>query len=113
MWVGEGRGSRVGPAADRYALASIAYEMLTGVIPFDGEGLLELLYAQVHREPPKPSSRNPLLNPGVDAVVMRGLAKDPAARWPSGAAFTEALAATLTRKSSDPGILSTLPRQAQ
>jgi serine/threonine-protein kinase len=102
-------GSHVGPAADRYALASIAYEMLTGVIPFDGEGLLELLYAQVHREPPKPSSRNPLLNPGVDAVVMRGLAKDPAARWPSGAAFTEALAATLTGKSSDPGILSTLP----
>src|SRR5579859_3104345 len=102
-------GSNVGPAADRYALASIAYEMLTGVIPFDGEALLELLYAQVHREPPKPSSRNPRLSPAVDAVVMRGLAKDPAARWPSCAAFTEALAATLTGKSSDPGILTTLP----
>ena len=102
-------GNRVGPPADRYALASIAYEMLTGVIPFDGEGLLELLYAQVHRDPPKPSSRNPLLSPGVDGVVMRGLAKDPAARWPSCAAFTEALAATLTGKSSDPGILTTMP----
>ena len=102
-------GSHVGPAADRYALASIGYEMLTGVIPFDGEGLLELLYAQVHRDAPKPSSRNPLLNPGVDAVVMRGLAKDPAARWPSCAAFVEALAATLTGKSSDPGILTTMP----
>jgi serine/threonine-protein kinase len=102
-------GSHVGPAADRYALASIAYEMLTGVIPFDGEGVLELLYAHVHREPPKPSSRNPLLNPGVDGVIMRGLAKDPAARWPSGAAFTEALAAALTGKGSDPGILITVP----
>src|SRR3982075_3926595 len=37
-------GSQVGPAADRYSLATIAYEMLTGVIPFDGEGLLELVY---------------------------------------------------------------------
>src|SRR5213080_1907936 len=42
-------GGQVGPAADRYSLATIAYEMLTGVIPFDGEALMELLYAQVHR----------------------------------------------------------------
>jgi serine/threonine protein kinase len=105
-------GSHVGPAADRYALASIGYEMLTGVIPFDGEALLELLYAQVHREPVKPSSRNPLLSPAVDAVVMRGLAKDPAARWPSCAAFVEALAAALSGKSSDPSILTTMPLSA-
>src|ERR1700720_3137493 len=58
-------GSKVGPAADRYALASIAYEMLTGEIPFAGEGLLELLYAHVHREPAPPSARNSLLGPRV------------------------------------------------
>src|SRR5467141_2354405 len=68
-------GSHVGPPVDRYALASIAYEMLTGVIPFDGDGLLELLYAQVHREPVPPSERNSSLPPRVDAVIMRGLAK--------------------------------------
>ena len=88
-------GSRVGPAADRYALASIAYEMLTGVIPFDGEGLMELLYAQVHREPLPPSSRYPLLSTQVDAVIMRGLAKDPAARWDSCIGFVDALSAAL------------------
>src|SRR5438067_2183511 len=48
-------GHQVGPAADRYSLATIAYEVLAGVIPFDGEALMELLYAQVHREPPAPS----------------------------------------------------------
>jgi serine/threonine protein kinase len=84
-------GSRVGPAADRYSLATIAYEMLTGVIPFDGEGLMELLYAQVHRYPPPPSSRDGSLGARVDAVVMRGLAKDPAARWESATAFVDAL----------------------
>jgi len=88
-------GRQVGPAADRYSLATIAYEMLTGVIPFDGEGLMELLYAQVHREPLPPSSRYPLLSAAVDAVIMRGLAKDPAARWENCTAFVEALSAAL------------------
>src|SRR5579864_6631556 len=71
-------GGKVGPASDRYSLATIAYEMLTGVIPFDGLALMELLYAQVHRDPVPPSSRNPSLGPQVDAVIARGLAKDPA-----------------------------------
>ena len=88
-------GRQVGPAADRYSLATIAYEMLTGVIPFDGEALMELLYAQVHREPMPPSSRYPDLGPAVDSVIMRGLTKDPAARWESCAAFVDALAAAL------------------
>src|SRR2546423_234029 len=88
-------GHRVGPAANGYSLATIAYEMLTGVIPFDGEALMELLYAQVHREPPAPSSRQASLPPGVDAVMLRGLAKDPAARWNSCTEFVDALAAAL------------------
>src|SRR5881227_2005116 len=88
-------GHQVGPAADRYSLATIAYEMLTGVIPFDGEALMELLYAQVHRLPPAPSSRNPALSPEVDGVLMKGLAKDPAARWNSCTEFVDALAAAL------------------
>src|SRR5438128_3925890 len=88
-------GSSVGPASDRYSLATIAYEMLTGVIPFDGEALMELLYAQVHREPMPPSSRYPDLGQDVDAVIMRGLAKDPAARWESSTAFVDALETAL------------------
>jgi serine/threonine protein kinase len=88
-------GSQVGPAADRYALATIAYEMLTGVIPFEGDALLELLYAQVHRYPQPPSARNPKLSSHVDDVIMRGLAKDPAWRWESCSAFVDALPAAL------------------
>src|SRR5712691_11181973 len=100
-------GSKVGPPTDRYSLATIAYEMLTGSIPFDGEGLMEVLYAQVHRDPPLPSARNSSLNAQVDAVVMRGLAKDPAARWESCTAFVDALAAALAGK-TDPGGARTL-----
>jgi serine/threonine-protein kinase len=100
-------GSKVGPPADRYSLATIAYEMLTDSIPFDGEGLMEVLYAQVHRDPLLPSARNSSLSPQVDAVVMRGLAKDPAARWESCTAFVDALAAALAGK-TDPGVARTL-----
>lgn len=92
-------GHQVGPAADRYSLATIAYEMLTGVIPFDGEALMELLYAQVHRDPLPPSARYPDLGAQVDAVMMRGLAKDPEARWESGTAFVDALESALEGRS--------------
>ncbi len=99
-------GHQVGPAADRYSLATIAYEMLTGVIPFDGEGLMELLYAQVHREPAPPSSHNTSLGPEVDAVLIRGLAKDPAARWESCTAFVEALATALASPAVTPVLVA-------
>jgi hypothetical protein len=92
-------GSQVGPAADRYSLAVMAYEMLTGFLPFDQGGVLEVLYAQVHRVPDPPSSRSSRLGAQVDAVVMRGLAKDPTARWESCAAFVDALEKALDAKS--------------
>jgi serine/threonine protein kinase len=95
-------GSQVGPAADRYSLATIAYEMLTGSIPFEGQGVLELLYAHVHLDPERPSSLKPDLNASVDAVIMRGLAKEPKSRWGSCEAFVTALAAALGVKAPPP-----------
>jgi serine/threonine protein kinase len=91
-------GHEVGPAADRYSLATIAYEMLTGSIPFEGQGVLELLYAHVHLDPALPSSLRPELSQSVDAVIMRGLAKEPRARWGSCEAFVNALATALGAK---------------
>jgi serine/threonine protein kinase len=91
-------GQEVGPAADRYSLATIAYEMLTGSIPFEGQGVLELLYAHVHLDPALPSSLKPELSQSVDAVIMRGLAKEPRSRWSSCEAFVTALAAALGAK---------------
>ena len=112
-------GGKIGPAADRYSLATIAYEMVTGVIPFDGLALMELLYAQVHRDADSPSSRNPSLPAAVDSVIMRGLAKDPAARWESCTAFVDALdaaaegaprhAVAATMVMSPPVLASTVP----
>jgi hypothetical protein len=91
-------GHQVGPAADRYSLATIAYEMLTGSIPFEGLGVLEVMYAHVHLDPALPSSLKSELNESVDAVIMRGLAKEPGSRWGSCEAFVTALASALGAK---------------
>jgi serine/threonine protein kinase len=93
-------GQQVGPAADRYSLATIAYEMLTGSIPFEGLGVLELLYAHVHQDPALPSSLNSELNQSVDAVIMRGLAKEPRSRWATCEAFVNALATAMGAKAT-------------
>src|SRR5437660_3716246 len=84
-------GSHVGPAADRYSLAVMAYEMLTGTLPFEEGGVMEVLYAQVHKEPAPPSMLDHKLPRKVDAVIMRGMSKEPAARWERCHDFVAAL----------------------
>jgi hypothetical protein len=107
-------GSAVGPAADRYALAAVAYELLTGAPPFSGEGVLELLYAHVHRDPRPPSERNPQLSKAVDTVLLHGLAKRPEARWASCREMVDALEKALQGQPVAPPTapLTTPPRAA-
>jgi len=89
-------GSQVGPASDRYSLAVMAYEMLTGTLPFEEGGVLEVLYAQVHKQPAVPSMIDHSLPPAVDSVILRGMAKDPAARWERCKDFIGALEIALS-----------------
>jgi serine/threonine protein kinase len=84
----EGRTNDVGTATDEFALAVITYEMLTGRRPFAGESLGEVLYHVLHTDPPPMN-----IDPGVEAVVRRGLEKPSGSRYPSVAAFAEALRA--------------------
>lgn len=80
------------PASDRYALAVVAYEALTGGLPF-GKGTLVELAARAQAAPPRASERSSDLPPVVDDVLLRGLASDPAARWETASDFVEALEA--------------------
>jgi serine/threonine protein kinase len=78
-------------ASDRYALAVVAFELLTGTRPFAGERLAAQARRRVEVPPPRGSERAPELPARVDVVLQRGMAKDPEARWPTCAAFVESL----------------------
>ncbi len=67
-------------ASDRYALAVVAYELLTGQRPFRGGPPTAQALAHAQADPPKPSNQSPELPRALDAVLLRGLAKDPAER---------------------------------
>ncbi len=76
---------------DQYALACAAFELLTGVVPFDRDQDIAVIYAHLSEPPPSLSARRPGLPPAVDDVVARGMAKTPPDRYPSCRDFAEAL----------------------
>lgn len=78
------------PASDQYSLAVMAYLLLAGRTPFEG-GIAEQMYAHVHTAPPPLRAFNPDVPLAVSGAIVRGLAKTPEHRYPSVAAFAEAL----------------------
>jgi serine/threonine-protein kinase len=79
---------------DRYAFAAIAYQLLVDRPPFEGEPQ-SVMNAQLRSEPVAPSRRNRALPGAVDGVLLRGLAKDQAARWLTCEELVAALARAL------------------
>lgn len=104
-------GELVGPAADQYSLATIAYFLLTGCLPFTAKTPREM-FSQLLSQPPIPLNQ---ARPGlrfssaVETVVMRALSKDPGKRYPDSVAFatelSKAFASPLEEEDED-GLLS-------
>src|SRR2546423_1396397 len=70
-------------ASDQYSLGVVAYEMLTGRLPFLGESTMAVMYAHFNERPRPVAELRPDCPPNLSAGVMRMLEKDPARRWPS------------------------------
>lgn len=81
----------VGPASDRYSLAVVAYEMLTGRVPFQADTPAATLLSHVTKEMPATRELRGELSAHVEDVLRRGLAKRPEDRYPSAGAFVSAL----------------------
>jgi serine/threonine-protein kinase len=86
-------GRELGERSDLYALGAVAYYLLTGRPPFEGEGGIALLIAHA-RDPVVPPSRvRPGIPDDLERVVLRCLAKDPAERFPDAGWLERALGA--------------------
>ena len=88
-------GGRAHVHTDQYALACVAFTMLTGSPPFTRDQPMSVLWAHLNDPPPLAAQRRFDLSPAVDEVLGRALAKNPAARYPSCGAFADALRAAL------------------
>jgi serine/threonine-protein kinase len=102
--------------ADIYSLACVLHECLTGAPPFTGKDLPALMYAQLYYGPPPASSLVEGIPPGLDAVIARGMAKDPNDRFPTAgmmaAAAREAVLAEAPAPLPSPPPMTELPAPA-
>jgi serine/threonine protein kinase/Flp pilus assembly protein TadD len=83
----------IGPAADQYSLACIAYELLAGSPPFTASNARALVARHINDPVPPLTTVRPDLPPAVATVINRGLAKAPEDRFPSITAFADGLEA--------------------
>ena len=88
----EGRGN-MDARSDIYSLGIVLYELLTGRVPFSGDGFGEVLVAHLTRTPERPSALNPKIPPALEAIVLHALEKDREKRFHSMDDFAAAIAA--------------------
>jgi serine/threonine-protein kinase len=77
------RGEDLDPRTDIFSLGVLAYEMLTGQKPFTGDHISTVLYKIMNEVPAPPSTLDPALPRGLDAMVLKALEKDRTKRFAS------------------------------
>ncbi|HKU57356.1 MAG TPA: protein kinase [Gaiellaceae bacterium] len=94
-------GKPVSPATDVYSLGIVLWELLAGDVPFVGENFVAVALRHVNEPAPSLLERRPDVSPRLAAAVDRALAKDPARRFPSMAAFAGELRACLAEPAGE------------
>lgn len=77
--------------SDIYSFGVLMYEMFTGSLPFEGDSAVSIAMKHASEEVVKPSSLNPLIPEGLEAVILKAMAKDPFDRYQSAQELLEDL----------------------
>ncbi len=97
----QARGERdVGPETDLWGFSATLYETISGNLPFPGENYNVVLWA-IQNSDPVPLTTACACDPALDRIVLRGLRRDPAARWPSAADLARELSLWLLEQGVD------------
>lgn len=83
------RGEQLSPATDQYALAIVVYQVLTGQLPFNGDTTHAFMYQHLEKDPEMPHVVRRDLPKDISDVLLRALAKQPQARYPTMTAFAQ------------------------
>ena len=89
------RGSKVDGRSDQFSIGVVAYQMLTGILPFSAEEPTAIIFKISFEEPPAAEMLNPGLDPAAGAVIKKALSKKPEDRYNSCTEFAEALGKAL------------------
>ena len=77
----QAQGSPADFRSDIYSLAVVLYEVFTGRLPFTADTIMKVVLAHIRNPPPPPRTVNDRIPPELEAVILRGLEKEPAARY--------------------------------
>jgi len=76
-------GENIDHRSDIYGLGLVLYELLTGHLPFEADSPIDTMLRRLQEPPAPPSLLNPCITPQAEAIILRALARNPAARHPT------------------------------
>ncbi|MBR1969670.1 MAG: Stk1 family PASTA domain-containing Ser/Thr kinase [Clostridia bacterium] len=109
----QARGGYTDHRSDIYSLGVVMYEMFTGVLPFDGENDLGVVMKHLEDDAPLPSSINPDIPYGIEAIILRCMTKEQRLRYENASEILEDLVMVYQTPNIDPRELNAVSGETE